>query len=67
MSDQELAVRAISEAQRILEEYLEPKHHDNEMLLDTLLEALERPSVLVAVDRLRRGVADNRPRETVDP
>jgi hypothetical protein len=55
MSDQELAVQAISEAQRILEEYLEPKHHDNEGLLDRLVEVLERPSVLVAVDRLRRG------------
>ena len=60
MSDQELAVQAISEAQRILEEYLEPKHHDNETLLDRLVEVLERPSVLVAVDRLRR---DAGPRE----
>jgi hypothetical protein len=55
MSDQELAVQAIGEAQHILEEYLEPKHHDNERLLDRLVEVLERPSVLVAVDRLRRG------------
>jgi len=52
MSDQELAVQAISEAQHILEEYLEPRQHDNERLLDGL-EVLERPSVLVAVDRLR--------------
>jgi len=37
------------------QEYLEPKHHDNEGLLDRLVEVLERPSVLVAVDRLRRG------------
>jgi len=55
MSDQELAVQAISEAQQILEEYLEPTHHDNERLLDRLVEVLERPSVLVAVDLLRRG------------
>ena len=55
MHDQELAVQAISEAQRILEEYLEPKHHDSEGLLDRLVEVLERPSVLVAIDRLRRG------------
>ncbi len=54
MSDQELAVQAIREAQQILEEYLEPRHHDNESLLDRLVEVLERPSVLVAVDRLRR-------------
>jgi hypothetical protein len=55
MSDQELAVQAISEAQQILEEYLEPTHHDNERLLDRLVEVLERPSVLVAVDRLKRS------------
>jgi phage gp36-like protein len=52
MSDQELAVQAISEAQQILEEYLEPTH---ERLLDRLVEVLERPSVLVAVGRLQRG------------
>jgi hypothetical protein len=66
MSDQELAVQAISEAQHILEEYLEPRHHDSERLLDRLVEVLERPSLLVAVDRLRRGIADNRPGEGVD-
>ena len=57
MSDQQLAVQAISEAQRILEEYLEPIHHDHERLLDRLVEVLERPSVIVAVDRLRRSSA----------
>lgn len=56
MSDQELAVQAVSEAQRILEEYLEPRYHDHERLLDRLVEVLERPSVLVAVGRLRGGV-----------
>jgi hypothetical protein len=56
MSDQELAVQAVSDAQRILEESLEPRHHDHEGLLDRLVEVLGRPSVLVAVDRLRRGV-----------
>ena len=55
MSDHDLAVQAISEAQSILEEYLEPKHHDLEKLLDRLVEVLERASLLVAVDRLRRG------------
>ena len=55
MSDHDLAVQAISEAQSILEEYLEPKHHDHEKLLDRLVEVLERPPLLVAVDRLRRG------------
>jgi hypothetical protein len=56
MSDHELAIRAISEAQSILEEYLEPKHHDPEKVLDNrLVEVLERPSLIAAVDRLRRG------------
>jgi hypothetical protein len=55
MSDHELAIRAISEAQSILEEYLESKPRDPEKLLDRLVEVLERPSVIVAVDRLRRG------------
>jgi hypothetical protein len=34
MTDQQLALEAVSEAQRILEEYLEPRPHDNERLLD---------------------------------
>jgi len=29
--------------------------HNNEYLLDRLVEVLERPDVLVAVDRLQRG------------
>jgi hypothetical protein len=37
-----------------LEEYLELTHHDCEGLLDR--EVLERLSVMVAVDRLQRGV-----------
>ena len=53
--DQALAVGAVTEAQRILEEYLKPGYHDFEDLLDRLVEVLERPSVLVAVERLRRS------------
>jgi hypothetical protein len=56
MNDQDLAVRAVMDAQRILEEYLEPRHHDPEGLLDRLVEVLDRPSLMVAVDRLQRGV-----------
>jgi hypothetical protein len=55
MSDQELAVQAVSDAQRIQEEYLELRPHDHEGLLDRLVEVLERPSLMVAVDRLQRG------------
>jgi hypothetical protein len=56
MSDQDLAVQAVRDAQLILEEYLEPRPHDHEGLLDRLVEVLERPPVMVAVDRLQRGV-----------
>lgn len=66
MGDHALAVEAVTEAQRILEEYLEPRYHDLENLLDRLVEVLERPSVLLAVDRLRRRLAGNKPRQSVD-
>ena len=55
MTDQQLALEAVSEAQRILEEYLEPRPHNNERILDRLVELLERPDLVVAVDRLQRG------------
>ena len=53
MTDQQLALQAMSDAQRILEEYPEPRPHNNERILDKLVEV--RPDVLVAVDRLQRG------------
>jgi hypothetical protein len=55
MTDQQLALQAMSDAQRILEEYLELRPHNNERILDKLVEVLERPDVLVAVDRLQRS------------
>jgi hypothetical protein len=55
MTDQQLALQAMSDAKRILEEYLEPKPHNNERLLDRLVEVFERPDIVVAVDRLRRS------------
>ena len=55
MTDQQLALKAMSEAQRILEEYLEPRPHNNERILDRLVEVLERPDLVVAVGRLQRG------------
>jgi len=54
MTDQQLALQAMSDAKRILEEYLEPKPHNNERLLDRLVEVFERPDIVVAVDRLQR-------------
>jgi len=54
MTDQQLALQAVREAQRILEEYLEPRPHDNERLLDKLVEVLERPDLVVAIGRWQR-------------
>ena len=55
MTDQQLALRAINEAQHILEEYLRPRPQNNhECILDRLVEVLERPDLVVAVSRLQR-------------
>jgi len=43
MTDQQLALQAINEAQLILEEYLRPQPQNNERILDKLVEVLERP------------------------
>jgi hypothetical protein len=56
MTDQQLALQAVSEAQRILEEYLQPRPHNNERILDKLVEVLERPDLVVAVSRLQQRV-----------
>ena len=56
MTDQQMTIQAMTAAQRILEEYLEPRPHNHEGLLDRLVEILESPDLVVAVDRLRRGV-----------
>ncbi len=56
MTDQQLALQAVSEAQRILEEYLEPRPHNNERVLDKLMEVLERPDLVAAVSRLQQRV-----------
>ncbi|MFG3593729.1 hypothetical protein [Bradyrhizobium sp. RDI18] len=56
MTDEQLALQAVSDAQRILEEYLEPIRRNNErVILDKLVEVLERPELLVAVTRMQGG------------
>ena len=55
MTDQELTLQAVSNAHRILEEYLEPRPHDNERLLNRLVEALDRNEVVTALRRLQHG------------
>jgi hypothetical protein len=54
MTDQQLALQAINEAQLILEEYLQPRPQNNERILDKLVEVLERPDLVVAVSRLQQ-------------
>jgi hypothetical protein len=56
MKDEQLALQALGDAQRILEEYLKPTPHKNErMILDRLVEVLERPDLLLAVSRMKRA------------
>ena len=55
MTDLEFALQAVSKAQRIIEEYLEPRPHDHERLLDRLLEILDQNDVVAAVSRLQRS------------
>jgi hypothetical protein len=54
MTEQQLALQAVIEAQRILEEYLQPRPHNHERILDKLVEVLERPDLVIAVGRLRQ-------------
>jgi hypothetical protein len=55
MTDQQTMLRAVSNARRILEEYLEPRPHDNERLLNRLVEVLDRNEVVTALRRLQHG------------
>ena len=59
MTDHQLVIQAVNEAQRLLEEYLEPRPHNNERILEELVEVLERPDLVVAVIRLQQRVIFN--------
>ena len=54
MTDQQLTLQAINEAQLILEEYLRPWPQNNERILDKLVEVLDRPELVVALGRLQQ-------------
>jgi hypothetical protein len=56
MTDQQMVLQAVNEAQRILEEYLEPRPQNDERILAELVEVLERPDLVVAVSRLQQRV-----------
>jgi hypothetical protein len=52
MTDQELAMSALREAQLILARYAEPGQRDSEKTIQQLLKVLDRNDVVEAVDRL---------------
>jgi hypothetical protein len=54
MTDRQLALQAIGEAQLILEEYLRSRPPNNERILDKSVEVLEHPDLAVAVSRLQQ-------------
>jgi hypothetical protein len=54
MTDQELTLQAVSKAQCIIEEYLQPIPHNHERLLDRLLQILDGNDLVAAVGRLQR-------------
>jgi hypothetical protein len=56
VSDQDLVLDAIEDAQRILAEYVEPTSRRNpEVTINMLLSLLDRRDVVSAVKRLRAG------------
>ena len=54
MTDQPLALEAISEAQLVLEDYLRPRPQNHESILDRLVEVLERRDLVAAVSPLQQ-------------
>ena len=55
MSDRNLVLDAIEEAQRILAEHIEPERRNPEATINMLLFLLDRRDVVAAVRRLRAG------------
>jgi urease gamma subunit len=56
LSDEELTLYAIREAQIILADYVQPGPRDGERTIQQLLEVLDRNDVIEAVDRLEAKV-----------
>jgi hypothetical protein len=54
MTDHQLALGAISEAQLLLEEYLRPRPQNIERILGKWVEVLERLDLVAAVSRLQQ-------------
>lgn len=58
LTDAELTLTAIREAQLILADYIHPGLRDAEKTLNDLLSVLDRDDVVEAVDRLEAGTRD---------
>jgi hypothetical protein len=55
LSDDELVIYAIREAQLILADYIQPGQRDSAKTINELLSVLDRNDVVEAVDRLEAG------------
>jgi hypothetical protein len=55
MTDQEVVIQAIEEAQRILTEYIEPGRRDPVATVKALLAVLDRRAVVAALNRPKAG------------
>jgi hypothetical protein len=55
LSDEELTLMALREAQLILAEHVLPGPRDSEKTINALLSVLDRDDVVAAVDRLEAG------------
>jgi hypothetical protein len=52
--DQEILIRAVEDARRILGEYIEPGARDATRTVERLLAILDRNDVILALDRIKR-------------
>jgi hypothetical protein len=55
MTDREVVIHAIEEAQRIFAEYIEPGRRDAVATVKALLDVLDRREVVAALNRLKAG------------
>ncbi|MGZ5871942.1 MAG: hypothetical protein ACXWKP_07515 [Bradyrhizobium sp.] len=55
MTDRELVIQTVEEAQRILAEYIEPGRRDAVATVNALLDVLGRRRVVAALNRLKAG------------
>jgi hypothetical protein len=52
--DQEILIRAVEDARRILGKYIEPGPRDATRTVERLLAVLDKPEIVHALDRIKR-------------